>query len=145
MKAPGPSSARLALCQLSWSINPRSLWMLLLAMDSVKIQYAHIKFSQQPLYICRLQRGSGKSGIGTDLFVFSWWHLVCLMQDKKHIALVQKADSCSQVSNDEVVLRENGTLHHSLKVSYILGKFYYFLLLLSLFLFLFCLKMGGVL
>ena len=53
------------------------------------------------------------------------------MQDKKakHVAVVEKADNCSQLSNDEVFLRENGTFHHSLKVSYIVGKFYYFLLL----------------
>lgn len=66
------------------------------------------------------------------------------MQEKKTkgIDLVGKVDSCSQLSNDEVVLRENGPLHRSLNVSYIAGKFYYFLLLFSLFLF--CLKIGGV-
>lgn len=61
----------------------------------------------------------------------------------KGIALLGKVDSCSQLPNDEVVLRENGTLHLSLNVSYIAGKFYDFHLPFSLFLF--CLKVGGVL
>jgi len=53
---------------------------------------------------------------------------VCLLQEKKTkgIALEGKLDSCSQLSNYEVVVRENGTLHCSPNVSYTVGKFYCF-------------------
>lgn len=52
------------------------------------------------------------------------------MEDKKTkcIVLVEKADSFSQLSNNEVVLREDRTLHHSIKDAYIVEKFSYFLL-----------------
>lgn len=45
----------------------------------------------------------------------------------KEIVLVENMDSCSQVTNDEVILRENGTLHLSLKVSYIATSSFCFL------------------
>lgn len=49
----------------------------------------------------------------------------------KEIVLAENMDNCSQVTNDEVILRENGTLHHSLKVFYIATSSFCFLFFFS--------------